>query len=215
MKPNSGLIAADPKSVDRKLCDAKRVFRARFSLDGAATRAAESGEGGHSTTVVTVNDTPSRDFAHILHFHLAIRASRRIARRSGVYGDRAERLNPNISRVNSSNAVRAANAVAPNLPPPPEERRPVSETQPLYQWKYRRCRRGAPPCRHADRRLQWRFLQFRACAPPRILGGDDVWRIDRLLTQKLYRNGCITLTVLVVGQCSPYEAPWGSINLSK
>ena len=96
LKPNSGLIAADPKSVDRKLCDAKRVFRARFSLDGAATRAAESGEGGHSTTVVTVNDTPSRDFAHILHFHLANPASRRIARRSGVYGDRAERLNPNI-----------------------------------------------------------------------------------------------------------------------
>ena len=29
-------------------------------------------------------------------------------------------------------AMRAADAVAPNLPPPPEERRPVSETQPLY-----------------------------------------------------------------------------------
>jgi hypothetical protein len=28
--------------------------------------------------------------------------------------------------------MRAANAVAPNLPPPPEERRPVSETKPLY-----------------------------------------------------------------------------------
>ena len=56
--------------------------------------------------------------------------------------------------------MRAANAVAPNLPPPPEERRPVSKAKPLYQWKYRRCRRGAPPCRHADCRLQWRFFIF-------------------------------------------------------
>jgi hypothetical protein len=49
----------------------KRIFRACFSLDGAATRAAESGEGGLLTTVVTVNDTQSRDFARIFRFHLA------------------------------------------------------------------------------------------------------------------------------------------------
>ena len=30
------------------------------------------------------------------------------------------------------NTMRAADAIAPNLPPPPEERRPVSEIQPLY-----------------------------------------------------------------------------------
>ena len=29
------------------------------------------------------------------------------------------------------------------------------------------------------------------CARPRILGGDDLWRIDGLLTRKVYRNGCI------------------------
>ena len=60
----------------------------------------------------------------------------------------------------------------------------MSERKPLYQWKDRRCRRGAAPCRHADRRLQWRFLHFRAYAPLRTLGGDDVWRIDGLLTPK-------------------------------
>jgi hypothetical protein len=87
--------------------------------------------------------------------------------------------------------MRAADAVAPNLPPPPEERRPVSERKPLYQWKDRRCRRGAAPCRHAERRLQWRFLHFRAGALPRILEWDDVWRIERLLNPKLFRNGCI------------------------
>jgi hypothetical protein len=36
--------------------------------------------------------------------------------------------------------VRAAAAVAPNLPPLPEERYPVRERKLLYQWKYR-CRR--------------------------------------------------------------------------
>ena len=56
--------------------------------------------------------------------------------------------------------MRAAHAVAPNLAPPPEERRSVSETKPLHPRKYRRCRRSAPPCRHADRLLQWRFLHF-------------------------------------------------------
>jgi len=95
------------------------------------------------------------------------------------------------------NALRAANAVAPNLPPPPEECRPVSKTKPLYQRKYRRCRRGAPLCRHADCRLQWRFLNFRACARPKILERDDIWRIDRLLTQNLYRNGCIVSKIII------------------
>jgi hypothetical protein len=33
--------------------------------------------------------------------------------------------------------MRAVNAVAPNLAPPPEERRPVSETKALYRWKHR------------------------------------------------------------------------------
>jgi hypothetical protein len=32
---------------------------------------------------------------------------------------------------------------------------------------------------------------LRACAPPSISESVDVWRIDSLLTQKLYRNGCI------------------------
>jgi len=84
--------------------------------------------------------------------------------------------------------MRAANAVATNPAPPPEERCPVRETKPLYPWKYRRCRRGAPPRRHADCRLQWRSLQFCACTPPGILEGDRIWRIDGLLTQKLHLN---------------------------
>jgi hypothetical protein len=48
-----------------------RIIRACFSLDGAATRAAESREGAMSTMVVTVKDTLSRGFAHIFRFHLA------------------------------------------------------------------------------------------------------------------------------------------------
>jgi len=86
----------DPRSVDRKLRDVKRIFRACFSLDGAATRAAESGYGGLSTTAVTVDGASSRDFARILHLYLANCASRRCARRSAAHSDRAERLNPNI-----------------------------------------------------------------------------------------------------------------------
>ena len=70
----------------------KRISRACFSLDGAATRAAESGEGGISTTVVTVNDTQSR---HSVVSILQIARRGRIARLSGFYGDCAERLNPN------------------------------------------------------------------------------------------------------------------------
>ena len=52
------------------------VFRAGFSRDGAATRTAESGKGGLSTMVVTVDDAQSRDFARILRFHLANSTSR-------------------------------------------------------------------------------------------------------------------------------------------
>jgi hypothetical protein len=52
------------------------ILRTCFSLDGAATRAAESGEGGLSTTVVTVNDAQSRHFARIFRFDLANCASR-------------------------------------------------------------------------------------------------------------------------------------------
>ena len=53
------------------------------SRDGVATRPAESGYGGLSTTTaVTVDGAPFRDFARILHFHLANCASRRCARRA-------------------------------------------------------------------------------------------------------------------------------------
>ena len=80
----------------------------------------------------------------------------------------------NDSRVNTSNAMRPAHAVAPNLAPPPEERRPVSELKPLYQWKYRRCRRGAPPCPMQIADYSGVFFIFvprpaRAARPPRIL----------------------------------------------
>jgi len=87
--------------------------------------------------------------------------------------------------------MRAAEAVAPNLPYPPQEHLSVRANQPLARSKCRCRRRGTPPRRDADCGSQWRFLRLRACAPPRILGGVDIWRIDGLLTPKLYRNGCI------------------------
>jgi hypothetical protein len=90
-----------------------------------------------------------------------------------------------------STTARAAHAVAPNLAPPPEERRPVRGIKPLERSKHHRRRLGTPPRRDAGCGSQWRFPRFRACARPRILGGDNLWRIDGLLTQKLYRNGCI------------------------
>jgi len=89
------------------------------------------------------------------------------------------------------NIMRAADAVAPNLPYLPEERLPVRDVKPLARSKCRRRRRGTPPCRDADCGSQWRFLRLRACAPLRVLGGVRMWRIDHLLTQKLYRKGCI------------------------
>jgi len=89
------------------------------------------------------------------------------------------------------NTMLAADAVAPNLPYPPQERLPVRDIQPLARSKCRCRRHGTPPRRDAGCGSQWRFLRLRACAPPRILGGVDIWRIDRLLTQQLYRNGCM------------------------
>jgi len=85
--------------------------------------------------------------------------------------------------------MRAADAVAPNLPYPPEERLPVMDVKPLARSKCSRRRRGTPTRSDPDCGSQWRFLRVRACAPPRILGGVESWRIDYLLTQKLYRNG--------------------------
>jgi hypothetical protein len=86
--------------------------------------------------------------------------------------------------------MRAVNAVAPNLPPPTEQRRHGSETKPLYQWKYRHCRRGAPPAiQIAD--YSGVFFIF-VPAPGQILLRDDIWRIDGLLTRNLYRNGRIS-----------------------
>ena len=95
------------------------------------------------------------------------------------------------------NTTRAAHAVAPILPPPPEERRHVRGIKPLERSKYHRRRRGTPPRRDAGYKSQWRFPRFRACARPGILGGDDVWRIDGLLTHKHYRNGCITVLTVI------------------
>ena len=67
----------------------------------------------------------------------------------------------------------------------------MSKTKPLYPRKYRRCRRGAPPCRHADRRLQWRFRFIFGPAPTKDSWGDNAWRVDGLLTQTPDRNRCI------------------------
>ena len=117
--------------------------------------------------------------------------------------------------------LRATPPVAPNLPPPPEERRPVRGIKPLERSKYHR-RLGTPPRRDAGCGSQWRFPRFRACARPRILGGDDVWRIDGLLTLKLYRNGCIKQSALksavptVLHPCHNYtvQAPYQMVTFA-
>jgi len=57
----------------------------------------------------------------------------------------------NDSTLNSSNAIRAAHAVAPNLAHPPEERLATTDIKPLARSKCRRRRRGAPPCRRHAR----------------------------------------------------------------
>jgi hypothetical protein len=86
----------------------------------------------------------------------------------------------------------AADAAAPKLPYPLEGRLPVRNIKPLARSKGH-CRwRGTPPPHDADCGSRWRFLGLRACAPPRILEGVDIWLIDGLLTQRLYRNGCIS-----------------------
>ena len=89
------------------------------------------------------------------------------------------------------NTMCATDAVAPNLPYLLEERLAVRDVKPLARPMCRRRRRGTPPHRDADCGSQWRFLRLRACARPRILGGVEIWRIEGLITRKLYRNGCI------------------------
>jgi hypothetical protein len=91
------------------------------------------------------------------------------------------------------NAMRAADAIALNLPYLPERCLLVRGIKPLARTKCRCRRRGTPPRRDANCGSQWRFLLLRACVPPRILGGVDVWLIDGLLTQQIYRNGCIVI----------------------
>jgi len=53
--------------------------------------------------------------------------------------------------VNLSNAMRAADAVTPNLAYPPEERLPATEIKPLARSKCRRRCSSAPPCRRHAR----------------------------------------------------------------
>jgi hypothetical protein len=57
----------------------------------------------------------------------------------------------NDSALNSSKAMRAAHAVAPNLAYPPEERLPTTDIKPLARSRCRRRRRVAPPCRRHAR----------------------------------------------------------------
>ena len=64
---------------------------------------------------------------------------------------RAVLSHKNDSRVDSSNAMRAAHAVAPNLAYPPQWRLPTTDIKPLARSKCRRRRRDAPPCRRHAR----------------------------------------------------------------
>jgi len=57
----------------------------------------------------------------------------------------------NDSRVDSSNAMRAAHAVAPNLAYPPQWRLPTTDVKPLASSKCRRRHHDAPPCRRHAR----------------------------------------------------------------
>jgi len=70
--------------------------------------------------------------------------------------------------------MRAADAVAPNLPYPPEERLPVRDVKPLARSKCRRRRRGTPPRRDADCASQWRFLRLHA-THVLILAGVEIF----------------------------------------
>jgi hypothetical protein len=99
------------------------------------------------------------------------------------------------------NAMRAADAGAPDLPYLPEERRPVRDVKPLARSTCRRRRRGTTPRRDADCGSQWRFLRLRACAPPRIVAGVEIWRIDDLLTQNFTGIGVhVRLGVVISGR---------------
>jgi len=68
--------------------------------------------------------------------------------------------------------MRAAHAVAPNLPPPTDERPPVRGIKPLEHSTYRRRRRGTPPRRDAGCGSQWCFLHCRACAHQEFPSGS-------------------------------------------
>ena len=90
--------------------------------------------------------------------------------------------------------MRAADAVAPNLAYPPQWRLPTTNIKPLARSKF--CRRHAAvmfaagtvflSCCHCVRATGY------GLARPSISEWVDIWRIEGLLTQKLYRNGCIT-----------------------
>jgi len=93
--------------------------------------------------------------------------------------------------------MRAANAVATNFPPPPEERRPVRETEHSYPWS---TAAAGAVLRHVAMQMadyNGVFFIFAPAPQPRILAGNDVWRIDCLLAQNLHRNGCIPASKLL------------------
>jgi hypothetical protein len=52
------------------------------------------------------------------------------------------------------NTMHAADAVAPNLSYPPQERLPVSDVKPLARSKCRRRRRGTPPINSKTQKLK-------------------------------------------------------------
>ena len=97
--------------------------------------------------------------------------------------------------------MRAAAAVAPNLAYPPEWRLPATDIKRLARSKCRRRRSGAPPCRrHARGRGRFPVLlpvHARTTgynlAPQSISEWVDMRRVDGLLAQELYRNGCMGL----------------------
>ena len=60
-------------------------------------------------------------------------------------------LHINDSRVNSSKAMRAAHAVAPNLSYPPQWRLPTTDIKSVARSKCRRRPYGTPPCRRHPR----------------------------------------------------------------
>jgi hypothetical protein len=73
--------------------------------------------------------------------------------------------------------MRAADAVARHLVPPPEERVPVMGSKPLKHSTYRRHWRGTPPRRDADCGLQRRILHFHffVPAPPQGLPSGTMY----------------------------------------